>query len=55
MTLATAEEIAQLAPGLDPAGHSFEWLEEGSVDPNDLRAGFAGGSACRGWKTAGGD
>ncbi|MGB8480054.1 MAG: FAD-dependent oxidoreductase [Acidobacteriaceae bacterium] len=36
--LATAAEIAQLAPGLDPTGHSFEWLEEGSIDPNDLRA-----------------
>ncbi len=35
---ATAAEIAQLAPGLNPAGHSFVWLEEGSVDPNDLRA-----------------
>jgi glycine oxidase len=35
---ATATEIARLAPGLNPAGHSFEWLEEGSVDPNDLRA-----------------
>lgn len=33
----TAAEIAELAPGLDPSGHSFEWLEEGSVDPNDLR------------------
>jgi glycine oxidase len=36
--LATTEEIAQLASGLNPNGHSFEWLEEGSVDPNDLRA-----------------
>ena len=35
---ATAAEIAEIAPGLDPAGHSFVWLEEGSVDPNDLRA-----------------
>ena len=35
--LATTAEIAELAPGLDPSGHSFEWLEEGSVDPNDLR------------------
>ena len=35
--LATRGEIAQLAPALDPNGHSFEWLEEGSVDPNDLR------------------
>ncbi len=35
--LATAAEIAQLAPGLDPTGHCFEWLDEGSVDPNDLR------------------
>ncbi|MHB1935662.1 MAG: NAD(P)/FAD-dependent oxidoreductase [Acidobacteriaceae bacterium] len=35
--MATTAEIAELAPGLDPGGHSFEWLEEGSVDPNDLR------------------
>lgn len=35
---ATVAEIAQLAPGLNPAGHRFEWLEEGSIDPNDLRA-----------------
>lgn len=35
---ATPTEIAQLAPGLKPTGHSFEWLDEGSVDPNDLRA-----------------
>ena len=34
---ATAREIAEFAPGLDPAGHPFVWLEEGSVDPNDLR------------------
>ena len=36
--LATAAEIAQIAPGLNPAGHRFAWLDEGSVDPNDLRA-----------------
>ena len=35
--LATAAEIATLAPGLDPNGHSFQWLDEGSIDPNDLR------------------
>jgi glycine oxidase len=35
--LAMAAEIAELAPGLDPTGHNFQWLEEGSVDPNDLR------------------
>lgn len=35
---ATAAEIAQIAPGLDPAGHRFKWLDEDSVDPNDLRA-----------------
>jgi glycine oxidase len=34
---ASASEIAELAPGLNPAGHSFIWLDEGSVDPNDLR------------------
>jgi glycine oxidase len=37
-SLATTAEIAALAPGLKPNGRSFEWLEEGSVDPNDLRA-----------------
>jgi glycine oxidase len=36
--LATAAEIAQIAPGLNSAGHRFAWLDEGSVDPNDLRA-----------------
>jgi glycine oxidase len=35
--LVTAEEIAEFAPGLDACGHIFEWLEEGSLDPNDLR------------------
>ena len=33
----TAGEIAEFAPGLDTAGHVFEWLDEGSLDPNDLR------------------
>ncbi len=33
----TATEIAEFAPGLDTAGHVFEWLDEGSLDPNDLR------------------
>ncbi len=32
-----AWEIAELAPGLDIGGHDFEWLDEGSIDPNDLR------------------
>ncbi|HZC43135.1 MAG TPA: FAD-dependent oxidoreductase [Acidobacteriaceae bacterium] len=36
--LATAAEIAQLAPGLNAEGLRFAWLQEGSVDPNDLRA-----------------
>jgi glycine oxidase len=35
--LVTAGEIAEFAPGLTPNGHIFEWLEEGSLDPNDLR------------------
>jgi glycine oxidase len=35
--VATAAEIAEYAPGLDVAGHIFEWLDEGSVDPNDVR------------------
>ncbi|HVC90805.1 MAG TPA: FAD-dependent oxidoreductase [Acidobacteriaceae bacterium] len=34
---ATAAEIAEFAPGLDPDGHSLTWLDEGSLDPNDLR------------------
>jgi glycine oxidase len=35
--LVTAAEMAEFAPGLTPNGHVFEWLEEGSVDPNDVR------------------
>lgn len=35
--LATVAEITELASGLDPRGHCFEWLEESSIDPNDLR------------------
>ena len=35
--LVTAKEMADVAPALDPLGHTFEWLDEGSVDPNDLR------------------
>jgi glycine oxidase len=35
--IATVADIAQLAPGLNPDGHHFVWLEEGSIDPNDLR------------------
>ncbi len=35
--IATAVEIAEFAPGLDAIGHSFKLLEEGSLDPNDLR------------------
>jgi len=35
--VATQPEIAELAAALKPAGHHFEWLEEGSIDPNDLR------------------
>ncbi len=35
---ATAADIAHLAPGLDSTGHNFVWLDEGSIDPNDLRA-----------------
>ena len=36
--LATREEIAALAPGLQPEDLQFALLEEGSLDPNDLRA-----------------
>jgi glycine oxidase len=35
--LVTVSEIAEFAPGLDANGHIFEWLDEGSLDPNDLR------------------
>jgi glycine oxidase len=35
--LATLAEFAEFAPGLDACGHTFEWLDEGSLDPNDLR------------------
>ncbi len=33
----TSAELAEFAPGLDVGGHVFHWLEEGSLDPNDLR------------------
>ena len=36
-TLVTAAELAEFAPGLKPGDQMFEWLHEGSVDPNDLR------------------
>jgi len=32
-----AKELAEFAPGLDITGHFFEWIDEGSLDPNDLR------------------
>lgn len=35
--VATAKELAEFAPGLVLANQIFEWLREGSVDPNDLR------------------
>jgi glycine oxidase len=35
--LVTADELAEFAPGLDACGHIFEWLDEGSLDPNDVR------------------
>ena len=35
--VAAAAEIAEFAPGLDVTGHIFEWLDEGSLDPNDVR------------------
>jgi glycine oxidase len=56
---ATAAEIAQIAPGLNPAGHNFAWLDEGSVDPNDLRAALpaalraAGGKLLEGTEALG--
>ena len=34
----TPADLAEFAPGLNIAGHTFEWLEEASLDPNDLRA-----------------
>jgi glycine oxidase len=36
-TTVAAAEMAEFAPGLEANGYSFEWLEEGSVDPKDLR------------------
>jgi glycine oxidase len=36
-SVVTAEELSEIAPGLDITGHFFEWLDEGSLDPNDLR------------------
>lgn len=36
-SVVTADELAEFAPGLDITGHIFEWLDEGSLDPNDLR------------------
>lgn len=35
--VASAVEVAEFAPGLKPGDLVFEWLQEGSVDPNDLR------------------
>ena len=35
--VATAAEIAEYAPALDAGSHVFEWLDEASLDPNDLR------------------
>jgi glycine oxidase len=35
--LVTADELAEFAPGLDANGFIFEWLDEGSIDPNDVR------------------
>jgi len=37
MVMVTEKELAGFAPGLRPDGYTFEWLDEGSVDPNDLR------------------
>jgi glycine oxidase len=33
----TASDLTEFAPGLETQGHTFEWLDEGSLDPNDLR------------------
>jgi glycine oxidase len=35
-TVVTAADLAEFAPGLDTQGHIFEWLDESSLDPNDL-------------------
>ncbi|HKO17462.1 MAG TPA: FAD-dependent oxidoreductase [Acidobacteriaceae bacterium] len=35
--IAGAAELAEFAPGLNLGNQLFEWLQEGSVDPNDLR------------------
>lgn len=37
MDTVAAAEIAEFAPGLDTGGHIFEWIDEGSIDPNDVR------------------
>jgi glycine oxidase len=36
-SVVSQDELAEIAPGLDITGHVFEWLDEGSLDPNDLR------------------
>jgi glycine oxidase len=36
--LATPAQLAEFAPGLNLAGHVFQWLEEDSLDPHDLCA-----------------
>ena len=47
---ATAAEIAEFAPGLVAGGHIFEWMDESSLDPNDVREALP--SAFRGaWGT----
>jgi glycine oxidase len=33
----TKPEMKEYAPGLDASGHDFAWIDEGSLDPNDLR------------------
>jgi len=38
LRMATLDEMALLAPGLHPGDLQFALLEEGSLDPNDLRA-----------------
>jgi glycine oxidase len=40
--LVTAAAMAEFAPGLEANGHIFEWIEEGSLDPNDLHEALPG-------------
>lgn len=36
-SVVTAGDVRDFAPALEVNGYTFEWLDEGSLDPNDLR------------------